>query len=179
MKFCQDHWDRLRARIEDRGLSHLIAPDGITAAAQIADQLERAVDRLEGGAILPARGDLDETVTPVNFDPLMSAHWAITANVMKQLGPDGMYLMGGGDEGDEDPIDFGLYANGNATRQRMEAAGVPATWSRCPLCYIGLAHELSCTETRCTLPVVDGYAWMLDRAADDAATAASELQGEG
>ena len=63
MKFCQDHWDRLRKAIEDRGLSDLIAPDGATAAAQLADQIE------SGG------------MTPVNYDPLMAAHWAIVSNV--------------------------------------------------------------------------------------------------
>lgn len=73
MKFCQPHWDRLRKAIDDRGLSDLIAPDGETAAAQMADQLKRA----EAG---------DESETLVNYDPLMAAHWAIVNNV-SGLGP--------------------------------------------------------------------------------------------
>jgi hypothetical protein len=77
-----------------------------------------------------------------------------------------------------DPIHLGLYANGDPDRARLEAAGVPLTWPRCPLCYIGIAHELTCTETRCTLPMVDGYAWMLDRAADDAKAEAARLEAE-
>lgn len=68
MRFCQDHWDRLRRAIEDRGLSDLIAPDGRVAMRQLADQLERA-----------GRGE--EPETPVNYDPLMAAHWAIVSNV--------------------------------------------------------------------------------------------------
>lgn len=137
MKFCQDHWDRLRAAIEERGLGHLVAADGETAAAQQVAEIER--------------GSQDVTT----FDPLMSAHWAIASNALstiEQAGGAPLYLM---TEGPEDPVE-----------------GIPGgegkTWPRCPLCYLGLAHELTCKDERCKLPKQDGYAWMLDRAADDA-----------
>ncbi len=162
MRFCDDHWTRLRQEIEERGLTHLIAPDAQTAMAQTKDQLERAVD------------GRDE-VTPVNFDPLMSAHWAIVNNVMATVGSASLYLMSGDDETPEDPIDFGEAPNGQRVAERLREAGIEPTWPRCPLCYIGLAHELSCTESRCKLPAVDGYAWMLRRAAEDAVAQAAAL----
>lgn len=144
MRFCQDHWDRLRAKIADRGIAHLIAPDGETAVAQVKDQLERSV-------------------TPVNFDPLMHAHWAIVDNAMttvKRAGGSPLYLM---TSGPEDPVD------GHEGR----------TWPRCPLCYINLAHEISCTDERCTLDQERGYDWMLDRAADEAKAQAERLVSAG
>ena len=74
MKFCQGHWDRLREAIETRGIADLIAPDGHVALEQMADQLNRA----EAG---------EEPSTPVNYDPLMAAHWAIINNVSEAGGP--------------------------------------------------------------------------------------------
>jgi hypothetical protein len=159
MNTCQEHWDRLREKIAERGLDHLIAADGATAAAQVADQLQTPQGR--------------DTVTPANFDPLMGSFWAVGSNVMRMLGPSALYLLGG--DAPQDPIDFAQYANGETTRNRLALLGRPATWPRCGLCYIGLAHELTCTESACTLPKVDGYAWMLDRAADEALALAIEL----
>jgi hypothetical protein len=162
MNMCQEHWDRLREKINQRGLSHLIAPDGQTAAAQLADQFQRSAE------------DRDES-TVANFDPLMGAFMAIGSNIMGLLGQSALYLMSGGPDALEDPIDFAQYANGDAVRGRLALFGLPLTWPRCGLCYAGLAHELTCTEQWCTLPKVDGYAWMLDRAADDAKARALEL----
>lgn len=159
MNMCQQHWDRLREKIAERGLAHLIAPDGATAAAQLADQFQRAAD------------ERDEA-TPVNFDPLMGAFMAIGANVMSLLGPSALYLM---TAGPEHPIDFESYPNGDATRSRMALLGLSMTWPRCGLCYAGIAHELTCTDPRCVLPKVDGYDRWLDRAADDAKARAAEL----
>lgn len=143
MKFCQDHWDRLRVAIEDRDLDSLIAPDGATAVAQ-----QKA--EFEGG---------EQTAT--TFDPLMSAHWAIVNNVsttLQRVSPGAaLYLLW---SGDEDPVEGYPGYEGR-------------TWPRCPLCYIGLAHEVSCSG--CHMPKVDGYAWMIDRAADDALARAREL----
>lgn len=158
MNMCQDHWDRLREKITERGLAHLVAKDGATAAAQVADQLRRG----------------DDTPTVTNFDPLMGAFWAIGSNVMNMLGPSSLYLLASRDA-PEEPIDFGQYRNGEATRARMAMLGISPTWPRCGLCYAGLAHELTCAEEGCTLPKVDGYAWMLDRAADDALAEARRL----
>ena len=67
MKFCQDHWDRLRAAIDERGLSDLVAKGG-----------ERAVINL--------KSELEDGPSIVNFDPLMGAHWAIVNNAMNVLG---------------------------------------------------------------------------------------------
>lgn len=81
MKFCQPHWDRLRAQIENKGLSHLVAQGGGLAATQLLDQLS------------------SRKVTPENFDPLMGAHWAICANAMEFLNKSGvspLYLLGDG-----------------------------------------------------------------------------------
>lgn len=150
MQFCQAHWGRLRTAISERGLSHLVAPDGRTAMMQIADQLERT----QTG---------EEQITPVNYDPLMSAHWAIVNNVMAILGSSALYLMSGGPE---DPVKgYGSAYDGR-------------TWPRCPLCYINLAHEVSCEEADCQLDKQQGYDWMIDRAADDEVGRAAEL-GDG
>lgn len=143
MKFCQEHWDRLRAKIDERGLAHLVGA-GDLAAAQVKDQLKQGV-------------------TPVNFDPLMSAHWGIVANVVHVLEAgsadapgDVLYLMSAGPE---EPV----------------AARENCTWPRCPLCFLNLAHDLACTDERCTLDRERGYDWMLDRAADEAKAQAEQL----
>src|SRR5262245_47590629 len=137
MKFCQGHWDRLRQKIDDRGLTHLIAKSGEVAVSQMAQQLQERKDSRE------------------TFDPLMAAHWAIAGNVNEFLARAGMnplYLLGGGDE---DRVEgFGSKYEGR-------------TWPRCPLCYINLAHEVSCTNPGCFMPKENGYDWMLDQAADD------------
>lgn len=73
MKFCQPHWDKLRAAIDDRGLSGLVAKDGAQAIQQMADQLAR----VKAG---------DESLSASNFDPLMSAHWAIVNNALRICG---------------------------------------------------------------------------------------------
>lgn len=147
MKFCQDHWDALRQRIDDRGLTHLIAKDGKVAAEQMAQQIQ------------------ERDVTKDTFNPLMSAHWAIAGNAMQMLqraGVNPLYLMSGGDE---DKVD-GRYG----------AAYEGRTWPRCPLCYINLAHEVTCTNPLCFMPKVNGYDWMLDQAADDALGQARDLK---
>lgn len=145
MKCCQTHWDALRAAIDARGLSHLIAPDGETAAAQVASELT-------------------DGPMPTNYDPLMAAHWAVLGNatrVLSEAGSSPLYLMQG-DDVPEDPVE------GHEGR----------TWPRCPLCYLNLAHELSCKDARCTLDQERGYDWMIDRAADDQAARARELRPE-
>jgi len=147
MKFCQDHWNLLRQRIDDRGLTHLIAKDGSVAAEQMATQIQ------------------ERDVTKETFDPLMSAHWAIAGNVMsflKDAGMNPLYLMSAGEE---DKCD-GRYGPKHEGRP----------WPRCPLCYINFAHEVSCTDAKCTLDQERGYDWMLDRAADEALDKARELK---
>jgi hypothetical protein len=62
VKFCQPHWDTLRAAIKDRGLSALIAESGQQAVSNMASELS-------------------DGPTIDNFDPLMSAMWAIIGNL--------------------------------------------------------------------------------------------------
>lgn len=67
MKFCADHWSRLRKAIDDRGLSALVAETGEQAVKNLASELE-------GGAGVD------------NFDPLMGAHNAIMGNALSVAG---------------------------------------------------------------------------------------------
>lgn len=94
MKFCQDHWDRLRALIVDRGMDGLVARGG-------ADATRRMIDELQAGR------------NTDNFDPLMAAHWAIANNAMEHIaraGGNPLYLMG---EGPEDPcVGYGAENEG-------------------------------------------------------------------
>lgn len=136
MKFCQDHWDRLREAIAARGLAVLVPESGQEAAAKFADELTRG-----------------RTID--NFDPLMAAHMAVSINAMRVVSACGgspLYLLS---TAPEDPV---VGYDGFEGR----------TWPRCPLCYLNLAHEVSCTDGGCDLPKQTGYDWMIDRAADDA-----------
>lgn len=101
-------------------------------------------------------------VTKESFDPLLLAFFAISGNVMDTLGKAGMnplYLLS---NAPEDPVTGWPGYEGR-------------TWPRCPLCYINLAHEVSCRDARCTLDRVHGYDWMIDRAADEAVERARAL----
>lgn len=71
MKFCQPHWDALRAAIDVRGLSHLVGKSGEVAAERLAREASGAA-------------------TPSDFDPLMGAHNAITAQFLKDVGLEGL-----------------------------------------------------------------------------------------
>jgi hypothetical protein len=67
MQMCRPHWQDLKAAIEVRGLSHLIAKDGKAAAEQMMRQ---------------ASGD----ASPRDFDPLMTAHTAIASAFIRDVG---------------------------------------------------------------------------------------------
>lgn len=58
MQFCQSHWNQLRAAIDSRGLSGLVAKNG-------QEMVQRMGSELAG------------TATDQTFDPLMAAHWWI------------------------------------------------------------------------------------------------------
>lgn len=58
---CQDHWDGLRVRLADRGLTSLVAEDGKQAVANFVSELQDGVNLS-------------------NYDPLMAAHWALVGN---------------------------------------------------------------------------------------------------
>lgn len=149
MRFCDDHWARLREAITAQGLDDLIAPTGERAAANIRAELE------------------GEPPTLRTFDPLMGAHWAIVNNVSATIGHATLYLLGA-DELPEDPVDPEVYP----------AAG-GRTWPRCPLCYLNLAHELTCTDPSCLLDRVAGYDVWIERAAADMRAEADRLIAEG
>lgn len=141
----------LREAIDARGLTTLVAPDGATAAAQMADQLERG------------------EATPTNYDPLMTAHWAIVTNAFEAIkeadGPV-LYLMAA-DNVPEDPVEgYGPEYDGR-------------TWPRCPLCYLNLAHEVSCAHDGCVLDRVRGYDHWIERAADEQVEAWKEIKERG
>ncbi len=151
MRFCDDHWDRLRAAVEERGMGDLIADDPDRVVTSIARELEQGEPTL------------------ATFDPLMHAHWGIANNalqILRQANPASVGYLMQGDDAPEDKVDPLRYPGANGR-----------TWPRCPLCYLGLAHELSCNDNpRCKLPKVDGYAWMIDRAADESKTTWERLQ---
>lgn len=155
MRFCEEHWDALRERISARGLDHLVAADAPVAARQMKDQVESGEVSLR------------------NFDPLMAAHWAIVNNAMDTIsraGGNALYLMSG-DETPEDPVD---EAQLSIARELGVEVVDGLTWPRCPVCYLNLAHKLSCGG--CSLDQERGFDWMLDRAADDAKAKADELR---
>lgn len=77
MKFCNTHWEKLRAAIEERGLTPLVSDGGASVAEKMADA---------GGTGLR----LD------NFDPLMGAHNKIVEHA---LGAVGLALFQPNDDG--------------------------------------------------------------------------------
>lgn len=79
MKFCLPHWDALRAKIDERGLTSLVSEGGAAAAENLVSEL-------------------DHGTTIDNFDPLMSAHFSIAGNAMeiaKSVGADPMAMLVG------------------------------------------------------------------------------------
>lgn len=79
MKMCQPHWEALRSEIRIRGMEHLVAAGGKAAAANMAAEVEG-------------------TATAANFDPLMSAYWAVVGQVMR-IG--GLAIMAPNEDGSE------------------------------------------------------------------------------
>lgn len=75
MKFCQPHWEELRAAIQTRGLNHLVARSGEEATQRLRDELEGTADNK-------------------TFDPLMAAHNQITARALEA---GGIELLSSGD----------------------------------------------------------------------------------
>lgn len=67
MRICKDHWLKLRNRITDLGLSHLVAKSGEEAHAQMVDELQGRDDKK-------------------NYDPLMSCNWMIVNHALEKGG---------------------------------------------------------------------------------------------
>lgn len=139
MQFCLRHWEMMRAAVEARGMTPLVAENGKSAVNNVVDELQSGMS-------------LD------NFDPLMAMHWNISGNLMDKLGPSALYLLG---SGEEDVIDVDQIADAEL---KTKYAG--KTWPRCPICYINIAHEFSCGDSRCTLTKADGYDICIEWSAD-------------
>lgn len=77
MRMCQDHWGKLKAALDERGLGGFVAKDG-----------EEAAKRLVG----------EHATEKANFDPLMGAYNAILARALAILG---LALFVSEDEGAE------------------------------------------------------------------------------
>ena len=78
MKFCQNHWDKLKDAIKARGIFDFVAGSGEEAVKQMKEQLEGKPEAIE------------------RFDPLMAAHWAIANNaidVLKRIGQSPLIMM--------------------------------------------------------------------------------------
>lgn len=97
MRICQDHWERLKAAIEVRGLGPFIAKNGEDAHQRVRQQI------INGGGALHSDGVLavavgDDAMPSVDpdhislddqrkaFEPLLSASWAIMAHALKGAG---------------------------------------------------------------------------------------------
>lgn len=68
MQPCQEHWDKLRKAIDDRGMGHLVAKDG-----------KNLIEKFDEFKAVGA-----ETLD--NFDPLMAAFMGTVARLVKQSG---------------------------------------------------------------------------------------------
>lgn len=148
MKICEEHWGSLREAVEERGLGAWIAED----VHEVAEQMMRVA---KAGHM-----------TLRSFEPLLSANFAIFNNatrIIEEGGGDPLYLMSAGPE---EPV-------------RLEGAE-GRTWPRCPICYLSLAHELTCPpdNPHCRLDHVDGYDWMIAKAADEQVDVLQELRAE-
>lgn len=67
MKICQNHWDRLRQAVEDRGIGHLGARDAQSAFGNMVTDLEgRSAEN--------------------NCDPLMACNYMIWSKGLEVLG---------------------------------------------------------------------------------------------
>ena len=85
MRFCTDHWTKLKAAIDARGLTPLIATSGEQAAAQLHKALTDG----------PSKS---------TFDPLMAAHNLIFERTLRMFG---LEIMNRNDDGsDRCPVCF-------------------------------------------------------------------------
>lgn len=103
--------------------------------------------------------------TLASFDPLLFAFFNLGSNGMHMIsaaGANPLYLM---TEGPEDPIEG--------------PKGEGRTWPKCVVCYMSIAHEITCDgDPRCTLDLVDGYDWMVDKAVEAAEAKWKELKAD-
>lgn len=77
MKICQSHWDKLKAKVREAGMWHLVSADAQSAIERLKKELRE-----------------EETV----FDPLMACNNLISGHAI-QAG--GLYIMGRNEDGSE------------------------------------------------------------------------------
>ena len=120
----------MREAVRERGLEPLVASDGRAAAQAMKDQV------------------VEEGVSLANFDPLMSAHWAIFGNAMR------------------------LVAERYNQSPMLLTAEDPAHPElQCPVCalnHIHEEHDRLCKQPNCNYPKGERYEWMIATAADAA-----------
>src|SRR5262245_849386 len=118
MRACGDHWQKLRAAIESRGLARYIAKGGADAAARLAKQSGGEVDgtnvtiSAEATAEHLMREKVDGTDVRQwareTFEPLMAAYFAILGNALNVAGMD---IMAPNEDGtDRCPLCFLIAA---------------------------------------------------------------------
>jgi hypothetical protein len=73
MQICDKHWKMMRAAIEERGLSGLVAQSGEAL-------MERTLAEADGSA------------TPAGYDPLAACNWMVMGRAIES---GGLYLMNG------------------------------------------------------------------------------------
>lgn len=141
MGVCQDHWTKLREKIDEVGLGALVA--------ETAEDAMRSTVR-----------ELSEGPSVDSYNPLMSAYFAILANggdMVKRAGGSPLYVIS---DGDEDPM--GPQLVHYDPKFQLKYAG--KTWPRCVICYLNIVHEMTCRG--CDLPQENGFDWLVDRAAE-------------
>src|SRR5258708_5275570 len=79
MQFCQTHWGKLKAAIDERNLSQLVAKDGVAAAKRLKSEFEGS----DG---------------PDDFDPLMALHNMLWGELLSR---GGLEIMAPNDDGSE------------------------------------------------------------------------------
>lgn len=120
MRFCQPHWDTMRAAVDERGMAALVPEGGARAAEEVLARL------LEGEESLDV------------FDPLMWMHMAIWSRAMSVLagvGSDPMLLM----------VDWSTVPEVASDDAFTEAAACPL----CVLDLLAWEHDARCTDEAC------------------------------
>lgn len=115
MKFCQQHWDKLRDAINARGLGQFVASSGDEATRRMAAELD------------------SKGVKRTTFEPLMGAFWAISSNAISAAG---LEIMAPNEDGTDrcplcfllascscglDPCPFATWIDRAADDQRAHA----------------------------------------------------------
>lgn len=115
-------------------------------------------------AALKTAAMLSEKPTIDNFDALMYAFLNLHGNagqILEKVGANPLYILSDGPE--DTVMGYGLLYDGKK-------------WPRCAVCYLNLAHEVSCRDHGCKLDIKNGYEWTIGLAADSALHAWRQLQ---